>query len=164
MGLGIMLAVAALMLAGSGAKKAAAKATPRGAVTLGPVKILKTPAKKPVKNAAAAKPSAASAAPPVHVVVPQDLPRETVAIAALAAKQSGANPLQPNAAAARAGAQSAADAVRSKGSKYDRARLAAWQVFAGLKPDGLYGPATVTALRQNGALNVMGAVFKAAAR
>lgn len=63
-------------------------------------------------------------------------------------------------AAASARAQPMADHVRTRKGKYDRAVLASWQTQAGLKPDGLYGPQSVAALKYYGAKNVPAALFK----
>lgn len=69
-------------------------------------------------------------------------------------------PVSPNPAIAKRSAQQTADHVRSHGSKYNRALVAAWQALAGIPSDGLYGPATVAALRKHGAKNVTGAQFR----
>lgn len=73
-------------------------------------------------------------------------------------KAYGINP-PPGPELAKKSAQATADHVRTKGAKYDRPRLAVWQAAAGLTPDGLYGPATVNALKKFGAKNVVGPVF-----
>jgi murein L,D-transpeptidase YcbB/YkuD len=62
----------------------------------------------------------------------------------------------PNAEAARKLAQPLADYVRNNRKKYDHARVATWQAFAGLVPDGIYGPKTAKALRAFGAKSVVG--------
>ena len=180
MGILVLLALGAMLLSGGKAKAAAptrtrvnigparikapapSKAAP-AKVTIGPARIKPTPTVK--LGPARIKPSAPAAAPskPVSVVLPET-PRETVAIAALVAKQAGSNPLPSDAQLAAAGAQSMADHIRTNGHKYSRPKLASWQTLAGLKPDGLYGPATQKRLRELGAKNVTGALFKGAAK
>lgn len=73
-------------------------------------------------------------------------------------------PVKANPALAKQKAQSIADHVRTKKTAYDRPRLAVWQALAGLSGvDGLYGPATQSALQRMGAKNVPKALFKGAA-
>lgn len=71
-------------------------------------------------------------------------------------------PVSPDPAEAKSKAQSMSDHVRSKAYNYDRPRLAVWQALAGKSADGLYGPSTVTALKDFGAVNVPAALFKGA--
>lgn len=71
------------------------------------------------------------------------------------------SPVQADASLARQKAQSIADHVRTKKNGYDRPRLAVWQALAGLTGvDGLYGPATQSALQRMGAKNVPKPLFK----
>lgn len=71
------------------------------------------------------------------------------------------SPVSANAGLARQKAQAIADHVRSKKSGYDRPKLAVWQALAGLPGvDGLYGPATQSALQRMGAKNVPKPLFK----
>ena len=73
-------------------------------------------------------------------------------------------PVKADPALARQKAQSIADHVRTKKNAYDRPRLAVWQALAGLSGvDGLYGPATQSALQKMGAKNVPKPLFKGAA-
>jgi hypothetical protein len=150
MSLGIAIAAGALLLLASSKPKP--KQGPVR-VDVGPVKILPS---KP-----AARPAASTS--PVRVVVPEKK-SDSLLVAALAAKQASGSPLRADPVAARKGAQPIADHVRQAKAKYDRVRVAAWQVLAGLAPDGLYGPATASALRQLGAKNVTGAMFKGSSR
>lgn len=73
-------------------------------------------------------------------------------------------PVKADLALAKQKAQSIADHVRTKKIAYDRPRLAVWQALAGLSGvDGLYGPATQSALQKMGAKNVPKPLFKGAA-
>lgn len=156
MGIGIVIAAAlAAALAFSGGKKKAGPVPAALPKTPQPTRIL-TP-KKPGK--------------PVKVVIPAH-PAEPRAIARTVMNQKAASvrvaPVTSMPSEAQAGvmmarkqAQGIADMVRTRGAKYDRTRLAAWQSNAGLTPDGLYGPKTVDRLRQLGAKNVTGQMFKA---
>jgi peptidoglycan hydrolase-like protein with peptidoglycan-binding domain len=135
-GLGLAV-LAGLLLLASGKKKAAWN------VDIGPVKILPRAAAKP-----AAKPKPVRAATPTSI-------QDTAAAAVQAAAPAGVAPI-PNAEAARKLAQPLADYIRNNRKKYDHARVATWQAFAGLVPDGIYGPKTAKALRAFGAKSVVG--------
>jgi hypothetical protein len=138
-GVGIGLLIALALLA---SKKAPAKG--KISVAIGPAKILP-------RAVAAKKPATAK---PVNAVVPSSM-HDTTAVAVQAAAKPGSIPI-PNAEAARKLAQSIADYVRNNRKKYDHARIATWQAFAGLQPDGIYGPKTAKALRAFGAKSVVG--------
>jgi hypothetical protein len=142
-GLGIAALFGILFLASS--KKTTT--APRGTVTVGPIRIIKSPA--PAKKAAA-KPKP----PPVRAATPTSV-RDTAAVAVQAAAQPGKRPI-PNPVAARKLAQPLADHVRNNRKKYDRERVATWQAFAGIASDGIYGPKTAAALRAYGAKSVVG--------
>jgi peptidoglycan hydrolase-like protein with peptidoglycan-binding domain len=116
------------------------------AVKLGTARILPTKGKVNVKIGPAK-------VKPVHAEVPASI-HDTTATALQAAQKPGANPI-PNTEAARKVAQPVADHVRNNRKKYDHARVAVFQGYAGLKPDGLYGPQTAKALRAYGAKNVV---------
>lgn len=73
------------------------------------------------------------------------------------------SPVVPSPAFAKQKAQSLADHVRTKRTKYDRPRLAVWQALAGIPVDGLYGPGTAKALAAMGAKNVPKPQFKGGA-
>jgi hypothetical protein len=144
-GLGIALLLGLVMLGGR-------KPLPKYTMEVGPIRVRK-PA--PAKKAAAPKKAAAKAKPkPVQATVPASI-RDTAAAAVQSAAKPGVHPV-PNAAAARKLAQPLADYIRNNRKKYDRARVATWQAFAGIAADGIYGPKTAKALRAFGAKSVVG--------
>lgn len=154
------LAIAALVIGialFSGGKKAAPTAAQKipGAVKIriGPAKILpqKAPAKSTPKARVAIGPAKLT---PVRAAVPTSV-HDTTAVAVNAARPANGPPI-PNEKAARAVAQAVADHYRANRKKYDHGRVSAFQAYAGLKPDGLYGPKTAQALRHYGALKVVG--------
>lgn len=127
-----------------------AAAKPKMNVTIGPARIL--PAKGKVKvnvGPAVIKPAAAKT---IQVVSPSH-PSETNAVEHITAAKAGI-PI-PDLVSARKSAQPVADMVRTKGKKYDHAKVRAWQLLAGLPADGLYGPKTAAQLRALGAKNVV---------
>lgn len=135
------------------------KKGPQGTVTVGPARIIKAPPKTtvrigPAKITPAVKVKIGPAKiAPVHTAVPTSI-HDTTAVAVQAAQKPGHPPI-PNAEAARKVAQPVADHVRNNRKKYDHKRVATFQGFAGIKPDGLYGPQTAKALRAFGAKNVV---------
>lgn len=139
-----------------GRKKSTANATPLR-VKIGPAKIL--PAKTaPGKAAPRPTPIRVKVGPakiaPVRAVVPTSV-HDTTAVAVNAARPATGAPI-PNPTAARKVAQSVADHFRANRKKYDHGRVSTFQAYAGLKPDGLYGPQTAQMLRHYGALKVVG--------
>lgn len=139
-GIGIALLLGLALLSSKSTPKKAQKLD----VKIGPVRML--PSAAPAKKAAAKA--------PVRAATPTSI-RDTAAVAVQAAARPGAAPI-PNAEAARKLAQPLADYIRNNRKKYDHARVATWQAFAGLKPDGIYGPKTAAALRAVGAKSVVG--------
>jgi hypothetical protein len=137
-GLGIALLLGLVLLGGS-------KPLPKYKMTVGPIRVAKKPAQK---KAAAKKPA------PVQALVPASI-RDTAAAAVQSAAKPGARPI-PNAEAARRLAQPLADYIRNNRKKYDHARVATWQAFAGIAADGIYGQKTAKALRAFGAKSVVG--------
>lgn len=136
------------------------KKAPQGTVTVGPARIIKTQPKTvvrigPAKITPAVRVKLGPAKiTPARASIPTTH-RDTTAVAVQAAQKPGQPPI-PNAEAAHKVAQAVADHVRNNRKKYDHHRVATFQGFAGLKPDGLYGPQTAKALRHFGALNVVG--------
>jgi hypothetical protein len=142
-GLGIALLLGLVLLGGS-------KPLPKYKMTVGPIRVRKpAAAKKPAQKKAAAKKPA-----PVQALVPASI-RDTAAAAVQSAAKPGARPI-PNAEAARRLAQPLADYIRNNRKKYDHARVATWQAFAGIAADGIYGQKTAKALRAFGAKSVVG--------
>lgn len=143
----IALLALGLVLLGGDSKKPGSKVS----VKIGPAKI-KPPGKVTVKiGPARIKAPAKGAANAVHVVAPPH-PKEHLPVTAHGMRH--ANIDVPDLQAAKKNAQPIADMVRTKGKKYDHAKLKAWQMLAGLKPDGVYGPNTAKALRHLGAKSV----------
>lgn len=136
----------ALMNGKSNGKTAPGKVT----VKVGPAKILPAPA-APRKTTVKIGPAKIT---PVRAKVPTSV-HDTTAVAVNAARPAAGPPI-PNEAAARKVAQSVADHYRNNRKKYDHGRVSTFQAYAGLKPDGLYGPKTAAALRHYGALKVVG--------
>lgn len=94
----------------------------------------------------------------------QQQQRDKAAAAAAQKPAPTAQPirLQSKQDAARQMAPAVADNIRAKQARYDRALVARFQSNAGLQPDGLYGPATRSALAHFGVVNPPPIVFKAA--
>lgn len=70
-----------------------------------------------------------------------------------------AAPAGTNISLARSTAQDVAKHLRNKGKRYNHAVVKQWQQRAGMKADGIYGPATASALRYYGA-NAPAPLFK----
>lgn len=150
----LALAALAIGLAIFTQKKAPDAAKVR--VEIGPAKIKAIPsptkaAKKPGKVKVTIGPAKIK---PVRASVPTSV-HDTTAVAVNAARPASGAPI-PNPEAARKVAQSVADHYRANRKKYDHGRVSTFQAFAGLKPDGIYGPKTAQALRHYGALKVVG--------
>lgn len=157
---GIAIAAAmGLLLLGAGKKTKINLPPPLPRVTIGPARVL--PKKTVARPAPKTGPKPVPATKKAVRVVLKSTPAETVAVTRATATQLQES-LSPNPVAAKRGAQPVADHVRNKGAKYDRAYLASWQALASLKPDGLYGPKTQARLRELGAKNVTGILFKGA--
>jgi hypothetical protein len=151
------LAAAALLLF-AGKKAAAAKkpAAPRGVVTLGPVTGVKAkPASAPTVTqsntitAPLSEPPSQGGGAPLAASLSADI--ATDVLTSPAAPRADTTPRsQPsgyNPTAARRGAPSIANHLKRAGkAKYDHRLLRQWQTQSGLKPDGLYGPASRGAL------------------
>lgn len=150
---GVALAAVLIGLALMSGGKNAGKTT----VKIGPAKILPKPSqsaptkKSPGKVRVKIGPAVIQ---PVRAKVPTSV-HDTTAVAVQAAAVPGQPPI-PNPSAARRVAQSVADHYRANRKKYDHGRVSTFQAYAGLKPDGIYGPKTAAALRHFGALKVVG--------
>lgn len=149
--LALLLGLGLLLLGG--------KRAPQGVVTVGPARIIKAPVKvkmglAKIKPAVRVKVGPAKIKPSVTLRMPTSVHDTTKAAVHAAAPRVG--PPIPNPAAARKVAQPVADHVRNNRKKYDHGRVSTFQAYAGIKPDGLYGPATAKALRAYGAKNVVG--------
>lgn len=131
-----------------GGKKPNGKPT----VTIGPAKILPRAPRKPASKISVK--IGPAVIKPVRAVVPTSV-HDTTAVAVNAARPTSGVPI-PNEKAARAVAQSVADHYRANRKKYDHGRVSSFQAYAGIKPDGIYGPKTAQALRHFGALKVVG--------
>lgn len=90
---------------------------------------------------------------PAKPAQPTRAPARVTARKAVAREEAPAKPLPPgyDPDAARRQAQSAANHVRKREYDYSRKLLRDWQTLAGLKPDGIYGPKTRSALEYFGA-------------
>jgi peptidoglycan hydrolase-like protein with peptidoglycan-binding domain len=63
-------------------------------------------------------------------------------------------------ALARAQAKPLAEHIARSGYSYDRRRLATWQRYAGIAPDGIYGPASRAELVRLGVADAPKPLFK----
>lgn len=168
----LLAGAAALLLLGGG--KSAAKppklpavapriVAPRGVVTLGPVRVIKstpvaTAPKPKTSKPVARQPSGMSAplaknpsqggSPPLAAPLSADIQSDTFTPATprpASTPRSQIPGYKPD--AARRGAPSVSAHLKRAGKAgYDRRLLKTWQTQAGLKPDGLYGPGTRGAL------------------
>ena len=183
------LALGAIALGSAKKTKAAAVidatpkvAAPKGVVTIGEPRIIKT-AKRlatkkpaaPAKPKVAAKPKKPSPKPvgPLKVVKtkPPTTAKKQAAGTAVSSKLRTLVPQQPSAgvaappgtnlALAKQTASDVAKHIQNKGRKYNTAVLKQFQARAGMRPDGLYGPASASALRYFGA-NAPAPLFKGA--
>lgn len=152
-GLGIAALIGLALIFGT--KKEAKNGQAKTLVTIGPAKIKSpTGARKPAAKVRVKIGPAVIKPTPVRAVVPTSV-HDTTAVAVNAARPASGAPI-PNPEAARKVAQSVADHYRANRKKYDHGRVSTFQAFAGLKPDGIYGPKTAQALRHYGALKVVG--------
>lgn len=132
--------------------------------TKGPSAAVLKAAKQAVSMAAKSKPPAVAKAQPQGSKVAQQLralaPKPAKKVQPAGTKKVPA-PAGVNVSLASSTAKDVARHISTKGPKYSRDVLKQFQTRAGMKPDGLYGPASADALRYFGA-NAPKPLFKGA--